>query len=188
MGRPSSPRNVPLDSKPGLAMRTVEVVVEQIPTPPDTLGEDGRRFHAEAWASASWLQPRADRWLVESAAQLVDDMADARAEIARSGRYHTLPNGIQSRSPAAVDLERLAITLNALLASLGLSPADRARLGIATLESESVLMKLERRRADRRAESWADERSRLVARIAELEALTAPEPKSVTTYSGGEAG
>lgn len=122
------------------------------PPAPETLGVIGRAFWLAVFSNAHWLSPELDAYLIEQAAALADDIAEARAEIKTAGRYITNPNGSQQRSPAVVDLERLLISQNALLASLGLTPSDRARLGHAALAAESVMRDLEERRAARLAE------------------------------------
>ena len=117
---------------------------------PDGLNEVGEAFWCTVFATAKWLDPRLDGFIVREAALLVQDMAEARAEIARSGRYQTVPNGSTVRSAAVVDHEKLQIQLNSYLAVLGLTPADRTRLGVYVQSADDPLVMLSQRREQRR--------------------------------------
>lgn len=121
--------------------------------PPDGLNEVGQAFWCTVFATAKWLDPRLDGFIVREAALLVQDMNEARAEIARSGRYQTVPNGSTVRSAAVVDHEKLQIQLNSYLAVLGLTPSDRNRLGVYVHSEDDPLVELGRRREQRRLES-----------------------------------
>lgn len=66
-----------------------------------------------------------------------------------AGRYQVLPNGVTARSAASVDLEHLHVSLNSYLAALGLTPTDRAKMGIAPRQEFDALAELSRRRLAR---------------------------------------
>lgn len=117
---------------------------------PEELNEIGARFWQSVFTSARWLDPALDSYLVLEAALLAQDMAEARAEIRANGRYQSIPNGSTVRSAAVVDLEKLQVQQNAYLSALGLTPSDRARLGLAGYREDNVLVELERRREERR--------------------------------------
>ena len=125
------------------------VASRMIPVIPSDLQEEGSKFWSRTFSHAHWLDPEADYYAVHLAAKVVDDIEIARAEIKESGRYQTLPNGASARSAAAVDLEHLHISLNSYLAALGLTPTDRARMGVVSKEELDVFAELSRRRAER---------------------------------------
>jgi len=120
--------------------------------PPGGLNDSGEAFWLTVFAAAKWLDPRLDGFIVREAALLVQDMAEARAEIARSGRYQTIPNGSVVRSAAVVDHEKLQIQLNSYLAVLGLTPSDRNRLGVYVHAEDDPFVILSERREERRIE------------------------------------
>ena len=117
-----------------------------IPTAPEDLNSEGRGFWIRTFSNAQWLDSELDFYSVYLAAKLVDDIAEARIEISKSGRYQVLPNGVTARSAALVDLEHLHTSLNSYLAALGLTPTDRAKLGIEPKQETDALAELARRR------------------------------------------
>jgi P27 family predicted phage terminase small subunit len=117
--------------------------------PPAGLGPKGLELFKTLVSRASWLDPELDRYMIEQVSRLADDMEQAREEIALSGRYQQIPNGSKVRAAAVVDLEKLAITQNSYLSALGLTPTDRARLGLANLTALNTLSELEIRRNER---------------------------------------
>lgn len=137
-GRPSS-----------VVLRSTVSGAGEIPPCPDVLRDAGQRFWVDVFSAATWLQADLDSHLVTQAAMLADDMTDARAEITLSGRYQTIPNGSTVRSAAVVDLEKLQAQQNAYLSALGLTPSDRARLGVHAWAESDPLTELMRRRESR---------------------------------------
>jgi len=123
-----------------------------IPPAPFDLGDHGKAFWEQTFKFATWLTPELDSYLVAQAARLSDDMSEARKEILTNGRYILNPNGSRQRSPAVVDLEKLAVTQNLYLTSLGLTPSDRARLGLAAIAVFDELDLLQQRRDERELE------------------------------------
>ena len=117
---------------------------------PKDLNPIGEAFWRMVFTSAKWLDPAIDGFIVREAALLAQDMAEARAEVARSGRYQTIPNGSTVRSAAVIDLEKLQVQQNAYLSALGLTPSDRARLGVHIYSDNDPLVVLARRREERR--------------------------------------
>jgi hypothetical protein len=120
-----------------------------IPRTPIGLNEPGSEFWNHTFRHAHWLDADADFYVVYSAAKVVDEIFQARAEIERSGRYQILPNGVSARSAAAIDLEHLQVSFNSFLAALGLTPTDRSKMGVAPKEESDVFAELERRRIER---------------------------------------
>ncbi len=137
-----------------------------IPPTPDDLKPDGARFWIRTYSHAHWLDGELDFYSVYLAAKLVDDIAEARVEISKTGRYQVLPNGVSSRSAASIDLEHLHISLNSYLAVLGLTPTDRAKMGIAPNLENDVLAELSRRR---RARELQNQENRSLSRSGPIE-------------------
>ena len=104
------------------------------PRAPSGLGEDGRA----AWRAAlesPWLGSAADLGLVRIWADLHDDRAALRAMIAEGGRISTGSKGQQVSSPAVEQLRAVEAEMIRLAQTLGLGPANAARLGVRlTLE------------------------------------------------------
>jgi hypothetical protein len=123
-----------------------------IPPAPEDLAEAGNKFWLRTFSNAHWLDGEQDFYTVYLASKLVDDIAEAREQITKTGRYQVLPNGVTARSAASVDLEHLHISLNSYLAALGLTPTDRAKMGIAPRQEFDALAELSKRRLAREME------------------------------------
>ena len=123
-----------------------------IPPSPEDLKSEGSSFWLRTFSNAHWLDSELDFYSVYLAAKLVDDIAEARLEITKTGRYQVLPNGVSSRSAASIDLEHLHTSLNSYLAALGLTPTDRVKMGIAPKQENDALAELARRRLARELE------------------------------------
>ena len=124
-----------------------------IPPSPEDLNSEGRSFWLRTFSNAHWLDNELDFYSVYLAAKLVDDISEARLETAKNGRYQVLPNGVTARSAASIDLEHLHTSLNSYLAALGLTPTDRAKMGITPKQENDALAELARRRLAREIES-----------------------------------
>lgn len=124
-----------------------------IPPAPEDLAKAGSKFWLRTFSNAHWLDSEQDFYTVYLASKLVDDIAEAREQITKTGRYQILPNGVTARSAASVDLEHLHVSLNSYLAALGLTPTDRAKMGIAPRQEFDALAELTRRRQAREIEN-----------------------------------
>ncbi len=124
-----------------------------IPPAPDDLRLEGTSFWLRTFSNSRWLDSELDFYSVYLAAKLVDDIAEARSEIAKTGRYQVLPNGVSARSAASIDLEHLHTSLNSYLAALGLTPTDRAKMGVGPAQQDDALAELSRRRMAREEEA-----------------------------------
>jgi hypothetical protein len=123
-----------------------------IPPVPEDLHLEGSSFWLRTFGNSQWLDSELDFYSVYLAAKLVDDIAEARLEIAKTGRYQTLPNGVCARSAATIDLEHLHASLNSYLAALGLTPTVRVKMGIAPKQENDALAELAKRRLAREIE------------------------------------
>lgn len=122
----------------------------EIPQPPAALGELGRAIWGQVLTEANaWVSFKLDIFLLG----IVCDQFEERAVLRE----------LVSQSP---DQPRLRIALRELdkalvsnLATLGLTPTDRARLGFVQVKKESKLEELMRRQDERQAALRAKEPS-----------------------------
>lgn len=122
-----------------------------IPKPP-ALEADGLALWNQIWsAGRTWLSPGADSQVITLLCQAQDESEQLRAAL-NSGevpRAYELPNGSQITHPYVTQLKDLRVQMTAWLASLGFSPADRARMNLGEVRETDVLDDLERRRKQR---------------------------------------
>ena len=122
-----------------------------VPTPP-ALGIDGTEMWFQVWtAGKGWLSPDSDSAVITMMCQAHDEAEQIRRALAigEVSRFYVLPNGSYVTHPYVGQLRELRSQITAWLASLGFSPADRARLGIGETRQADVLDDLERRRQER---------------------------------------
>jgi hypothetical protein len=118
-----------------------ETALERATEPPEpirALGEAGAAFWQSIWsAGVNWIAPQTDIHLV----QLVAEQFDERDELKALVRAEALP---RDRS----GLRELEKQITSNLASLGLNPSDRARLGFAVVKTEGKLEAIMRMRRE----------------------------------------
>lgn len=106
------------------------------PDPDRPLGTAGRGLWEQAWRSARhWLSPDTDRELLLITCEQVDERIALRVKVLRE----------QDRDDrrALRDLDKQIVSN---LSTLGFTPTDRARLGIAEVVAMSKLEELQRAR------------------------------------------
>lgn len=141
-------RPLPEAPKVGEGLRAAET----IPTPP-SLGLDGVELWNEIWtAGKGWLSPEADQHFVVMLCQAQDEASILRRslDLGEVKRFYVLPNGQQVTHPYVKQLQDLRVQMTGWLSSLGFSPTDRARLGLAEVRPTDALDELERRRNERK--------------------------------------
>lgn len=163
MGRPPKPtevkralgnpgkRPLPEAPAPGEGLRATS----EIPTPPP-LGHDGLMMWNTLWTAGSkWLSPESDATMMIMLCQAQDESEEIRRQmqIGEIKRFYVLTNGQQVTHPLVNQLKELRAQMTSWLSALGFSPTDRARLGLAEVRQSDVLDELERRRAERRAQT-----------------------------------
>jgi hypothetical protein len=148
MGRPVIPTEIKrlkgtlrADRLPSNA--PLERLVEPVEAPREPLGlsGEGLAFWGAVWG-CNWISHKSDYQLVLMTAEAISEREALRELVAE------IPENLKARS-ALRDLERQIISQ---LALLGLSPSDRARLGIAEVKKETKLEELLRRKAEREKE------------------------------------
>lgn len=126
---------------PKQVAEVVSLPVQNAPEPHRPLGQQGHDLWDRVWRScAAWLKVESDAEQV----LLVCEMTDERVRL----RYQVLndPNAWRERR-ALRDLEK---SIQSALGSLGMTPVDRARLGVSEVK-ENPLAKLHAEVAARRA-------------------------------------
>lgn len=148
LGNPGK-RPLPDAPTPGQGLPAVTSIP---PAPP--LGFDGLELWNRIWTTGkAWLSPQADYPLVVMLCQAQDEAEEIRRVLAvgEEKRFYVLSNGQQVTSPLVKQLKELRVQITGWLAALGLSPTDRARLGLGEVRPADALDELERRRQERRA-------------------------------------
>jgi hypothetical protein len=122
-----------------------ELIQGDIPEPPEGLGELGRAVWGQVLTEASaWVSFRLDTFLLG----IVCDQFEERASL----RELVIESPDQPRLRIA--LRELDKALVSNLATLGLTPTDRARLGFVQVRKESKLEQLLKMQEERRATQY----------------------------------
>lgn len=137
------------------------------PKPPPGLGRAGKSLWESVWQYAqAWISPTLDIGTVEMAVLTRDFIEECRAQIKKDGLTHNEPivtptgevAGMRPVSHPLIREQRAAEKqLERWLSVLALTPTDRARLGLAQVQQQSVLERLiadRERPPDTRPRSW----------------------------------
>lgn len=156
MGRLPGPPPTPTEQKrrtgnPG--KRPLPVPTAALPPAPREsleplrpLAEAGRALWDRTWhISAAWISSDTDVELLQLTCELLDERQFRRAEV-----LAMLSEGIYCKDQSAA-LRTIEAAIVSNLQTLGLTPTDRARLGVAEVMAQSTLDKLRERQAQRRA-------------------------------------
>ncbi|WP_329563779.1 phage terminase small subunit P27 family [Kitasatospora sp. NBC_01266] len=112
---------------------------------PERLGTAGREFWRTATASTSWLATTDTPTLLLTA-ELIDRRAGFLAQLAETGPVLHTEKGYAYANPLVAMISALEKQLFALLASLGYTPADRSRLGVAEVKAKNAFEEMLARR------------------------------------------
>jgi P27 family predicted phage terminase small subunit len=125
----------------------------ETPKPPAHLGKTGVEVWNSIWTYArAWLSPTTDIGLIVRYCEAWDERAAHRAQLVEDGYYDTDAKGKVIPHPAISRLRALDDQLTRWAGLMGMTPADRARLGFAEVKRVS---KLEQLFADREHRSDA---------------------------------
>lgn len=116
--------------------------------PPPDLGPEGIEFIRGVVASTPWLADT-DRPTVELAARLTDECAEIQREIAADGRVFVTEKGYPVINPLVGALSTSRKQLHSVLASLGYTPSDRTRMGLAEVKAKNAFEEMLAKRATR---------------------------------------
>lgn len=123
---------------------TVEAFV-QIPPPPDRLQDRGRAAWETVWRHAiAWIAPT-DVPFIELLCDALDERDRLRDTVTTQGMVFMTDKGYLGVHPAQTELRKLDAQITSWLALLGLTPADRSRLGFAEVKRATKLADLRAR-------------------------------------------
>jgi hypothetical protein len=130
---------------PGLR---VELPNGDLPAPPEGLGDLGRGVWYQVLTEASaWVSYRLDIFLLG----ILCDQFEERAQL----RELVISDSEQPRH--RIGLRELDKAIVSNLATLGLTPTDRARLGFVQVKAEGVIDELRRKKAALLSQMWDEE-------------------------------
>jgi P27 family predicted phage terminase small subunit len=150
-GRPRSSTNS-VEIKQNGSLQNLEV-----PTPP-VLGPDGLELWLTIWtAGKQWLREDHDRELVTQACQIKDEIEQMRRALllGEVKRTYVATNKQPTTHPYVNQIAAGRAQLISLLASLGMGPEARTRLGLVEAQSRNILTELQERSEKRRQEMRA---------------------------------
>ena len=128
------------DGRPLPAVRETIVKTIVVPEQPDGLAARGEREWVNIWtAGSSWLAPQQDYHWVEMICHAYDEITHFREVIAVDGLTQTGSMGQMVAHPLIGEIRRAEATIMKALSTLGFSPSDRARLGLAEIKAQSKL-------------------------------------------------
>jgi hypothetical protein len=106
--------------------------ITQTPEPSRPLGSNGKQFWERVWQMGStWISSSTDYETMLMTAEMVDERWNLRVKVMTEG---------QPRDRRALrDLDRM---IQSQLSLLGLTPADRSRLGVAEVKKLSKIAEL----------------------------------------------
>ncbi len=141
-GRPPKPleekRRLGNPGKRALPSENAVVPLEaasSVPDPLRPLGKMGMDFWERTWTvGMNWISPKADIELMMMTAEMIDERAILRNLVFQDRNA--------DRPKLRAGLRELEKQIQSNLALLGLSPADRARLGLAEVKRQSKLAEL----------------------------------------------
>lgn len=120
---------------PSLASVTKLAPVDGTPEPLRPLGVEGRKMWDRIWSSAqSWIAPSTDIELVQMTCEAMDERVALRVAVLRGSDWRD-----------RVALRSIESDLRSMLSSLGMTPIDRTRMGVAEVAPMSKLEQLRAR-------------------------------------------
>lgn len=147
VGRPPKPteekRRLGNPGKRALPSKELVVALpaaETIPEPSRPLGTYGKQFWDRVWQyGIHWISPTTDFEVMMMTAELIDERWGLRAKVMKALVSDTLSAESARDRRALRDLDRL---IDSHLSQLGLTPADRTRLGYAEVKRMSKIAEL----------------------------------------------
>lgn len=127
-----------------LPVPSTEIVkTTDVPEPPAGLSERGSAEWVKIWtAGASWLAPNQDYPWVEIICRAWDDIEEFRARIDEMGLTVKGYAGQVMANPLIGEVRKAEAQIMKALSTLGFSPTDRARLGLAEIKRVSKLQEM----------------------------------------------
>jgi P27 family predicted phage terminase small subunit len=122
-----------------------ETIVKDVivPVPPDDLADRGLTEWERIWtAGSSWRAPEQDYHWIAMTARAYDDIDEFRARVNRDGLIQQGSMGQVIAHPLISEIRKCETLIMKCLATLGFSPSDRARLGLAEVKTASKLQQM----------------------------------------------
>lgn len=129
----------------GRALATTQYKLErrhQIPVAPDSLGDRGATEWEKIWLAGYWLSDEQDYHWVAIVARAYDDLEAFRERVSVDGLVQTGMRGEPVAHPLIAEARRAEAVIMKALSTIGFSPTDRARLGLAEVKRQSALADL----------------------------------------------
>lgn len=129
-------------------LATVTPLRAAVEPAPQHLGPDGRELWESVSRAAVWLSP-SDLPALTLLCELADRRADFLANLDSAGPVLINPSGRVVANPIVGMLSTLEKQIAEMLASLGLTPADRSRMGVAEVRATTAFEDMMAKRAQR---------------------------------------
>lgn len=131
------------DGRPLPAVRETIVKTVDVPPEPAGLAARGSKEWVSIWtAGSSWLAPDQDVYWVEMICRAYDDIEVFRAQISDMGLTVKGSMGQVVANPLIIEVRRAESQIMKALSTLGFSPTDRARLGLAEIKRVNALQEM----------------------------------------------
>lgn len=114
---------------------------------PETLGPDGSRFWNETMSVCSGWLANSDYEMVRLCAEAMDRRAFILRVLAEEGWSVMTDKGYPYKHPLVSPLMELEAQIGKWMGVLGMTPADRTRMGVAEIKARSVLESLREKRS-----------------------------------------
>ena len=147
LGNPGH-RSIPAAPLPGEGIESNGTA----PKVPATLQQPGTDLWFQTWeAGRQWLAPQADYTTIQLLCEAFDEYVSIRNQFltGEAERIYVTSNGSYVTHPYIGQMKDLRVQMTSWLASLGFTPSDRARLGLAEVRVRDELDELQRRRTER---------------------------------------
>jgi len=122
--------------------------ITPIGSAPATLGEAGQEAWEQLTSASPWLG-ESDRQLVVQFCEKADRRAELVEKLAATDYVLLTDKGYAYANPMVGMISTLESEMVKMMSLLGLTPADRARLGLAEVKAQSTLEKLRQQKAAR---------------------------------------
>lgn len=128
--------------RPLPAVATGRTGLAELPDPPDHLDPPGLGLWGHVWSNASWLHPQVDFPLVTMLCEWEDQRSQFMTILRDEGLMTTGSTGQKTVHPAFNALKVLEKQMWASMASMGIPPVDRARMGVELVKGQTKLEEL----------------------------------------------
>ena len=130
------------------ALASVTPLRAAVEPAPEHLGPEGRALWETVSRAAVWLAP-SDLPTLTLLCELADRRADFVQRLDASGPVLINPSGRMVANPLVGMLSTLEKRMSEIMSSLGLTPTDRSRMGVAEVRATTAFEAMLRKRAER---------------------------------------